>query len=169
MALSEKHENEAWDSDVRTLIHGLDAIDPQEMSDLKQWINEMKTGHSRLSSRWKGRFELSSLLLDEAARIAVPALRERKDDIKPLVTYYIASYHGTLGTSPIKIKEEAIQLLTQYDWPGQRVGAENPAPGRSDGGEGLRDRQAAHFPASWQEGRSSVSCNEPRVSSWYAG
>ena len=43
VALSEKHENEAWDSDVRTLyIHGLDAIDPQEMSDLKQWINEMK-------------------------------------------------------------------------------------------------------------------------------
>lgn len=121
VALSEKHENEAWDSDIRTLyIHGLDAIDPQEMADLKQWINVMKNrAFTMILSLEKDDSNYHPLLLDEeAARIAVPALRERKDDIKPLVTYYIASYHGTLGTSPIKIKDEAIQLLTQYDWPG---------------------------------------------------
>ncbi|MGV2806528.1 hypothetical protein GNF85_23600, partial [Clostridium perfringens] len=83
-------------------------------------MNEMKDrGFTIILSLEKDDSNYHPLLLDEeAARIPVPALRELREDINPLVNYYIASFHGTLGTSPFQIKDEAILLLTQYDWPG---------------------------------------------------
>jgi transcriptional regulator, propionate catabolism operon regulatory protein len=54
----------------------------------------------------------------DSVRVYLPPLRERKEAIRSLATHFIALFHQELGTSPVKIKENAVQLLTQYDWPG---------------------------------------------------
>lgn len=51
---------------------------------------------------------------DKHVRVSVPPLRERKEDIKPLAAYYMADFHGTLGTSPVKLTGDAIKLLEAY-------------------------------------------------------
>jgi transcriptional regulator with GAF, ATPase, and Fis domain len=50
--------------------------------------------------------------------IEIPPLRERKDDIKDLVTYYmneLATYHGVEAKS---FSSECFDVLMKYDWPG---------------------------------------------------
>jgi two-component system response regulator AtoC len=57
--------------------------------------------------------------------ITIPPLRERKEDIPPLVGHFIAKYNGRLkrritGTAP-----EVMSELTSYDWPGNVRELEN--------------------------------------------
>ena len=53
-----------------------------------------------------------------------PALRRRREDIEPLLEYFLskssAAYHHSLLEKPDCriISEEALELLCQYDWPG---------------------------------------------------
>ena len=50
--------------------------------------------------------------------IYLPSLRERKEDIMPLIEHFI-SYHSREFHKPVKhISDTARDLLTQYDWPG---------------------------------------------------
>ena len=48
----------------------------------------------------------------------MPPLRNRSCDIRALAAYLIADSNQRFGTSPIKIKEEALDLLEKYHWPG---------------------------------------------------
>lgn len=50
--------------------------------------------------------------------ISVPALRERKDDIKALIDHYRIKISKSLGIEPKKISKEVINILKKYDWPG---------------------------------------------------
>ncbi|MEW6143694.1 MAG: sigma-54 dependent transcriptional regulator [Thermodesulfobacteriota bacterium] len=57
--------------------------------------------------------------------ITIPPLRERKEDIPPLVGHFIAKYNGRLkrriaGTAP-----EVMTVLMNYDWPGNVRELEN--------------------------------------------
>lgn len=49
--------------------------------------------------------------------IEVPPLRERIDDIRPLVTHFLEKYKKMYGVVKI-ISEEAMMKLIQYNWPG---------------------------------------------------
>jgi transcriptional regulator, propionate catabolism operon regulatory protein len=55
---------------------------------------------------------------DDVIRIPVPALAERKEDLRELVTSFILHFNQTLGTSVIKINEKGLALLNEYSWPG---------------------------------------------------
>jgi len=57
--------------------------------------------------------------------IEVPPLRERKDDIPPLVTRFVASTNRRLGTSIEGVDEDAMAALLAYDWPGNVRELEN--------------------------------------------
>jgi len=57
--------------------------------------------------------------------IEVPPLRERKDDIPPLVTRFVASTNRRLGTSIDGVDEAAMGALLAYDWPGNVRELEN--------------------------------------------
>ncbi len=57
--------------------------------------------------------------------IEVPPLRERKDDIPPLVTRFVASTNRRLGTSIEGVDEGAMGALLAYDWPGNVRELEN--------------------------------------------
>lgn len=48
----------------------------------------------------------------------VPPLRERKDDIKALVDYYIQYYNTILNKNVTGASREAMQILTNYEWKG---------------------------------------------------
>lgn len=50
--------------------------------------------------------------------ITLPPLRERKNDIPILCSYFIQKANQDLSTSVIGISEEAIQSLKEHPWPG---------------------------------------------------
>ncbi len=50
--------------------------------------------------------------------IRIPPLRDRKEDILPLVTSFIRRYNKEMGRNVEEITGEALGFLTDYDWPG---------------------------------------------------
>jgi len=50
--------------------------------------------------------------------LTIPPLRERKEDIPLLVSYFIKQYAEANGRAPQEITDEALKALVQYDWPG---------------------------------------------------
>lgn len=52
------------------------------------------------------------------ARVALPALRERKEDIGGLVSHFIAYYNAHYGRHVEEPTMELMEHLCKYDWPG---------------------------------------------------
>ena len=50
--------------------------------------------------------------------IAVPPLRERREDIPSLVEYFLNRYSGELGVPKPPLADEALESLKNYAWPG---------------------------------------------------
>ncbi|HOW58820.1 MAG TPA: sigma-54 dependent transcriptional regulator [Candidatus Omnitrophota bacterium] len=50
--------------------------------------------------------------------LKVPPLRERKEDIPPLVEAFIRQYASSNAKKIEGIEKHALEILTQYDWPG---------------------------------------------------
>jgi PAS domain S-box-containing protein len=50
--------------------------------------------------------------------ISIPALRERKEDIRPLAYHFLNSLNNKYFKNIEGYSEEAIKFLTRYDWPG---------------------------------------------------
>jgi DNA-binding NtrC family response regulator len=50
--------------------------------------------------------------------IQVPALRERRDDIPPLLAHFLERYSRQHGVPVRAFSPEAVGLLSAYDWPG---------------------------------------------------
>jgi transcriptional regulator with PAS, ATPase and Fis domain len=51
-------------------------------------------------------------------QIEIPPLRERKEDIPPLVSTFLKRFASELGKSEPEIAPEAFQKLLDYSWPG---------------------------------------------------
>ncbi len=56
--------------------------------------------------------------------ITIPPLRERKEDIKPLVEHFLEKFNRKYGRN-IAISKSAIDLLESYEWPGNVRELEN--------------------------------------------
>jgi transcriptional regulator with PAS, ATPase and Fis domain len=63
----------------------------------------------------EGKFRSDLLFRINNFQIHLPPLRERPEDIEPLVEYFLSKY-GPNGR--IKLSAEALQLLMNYSWPG---------------------------------------------------
>ncbi|MCL5961016.1 MAG: sigma-54 dependent transcriptional regulator, partial [Chloroflexi bacterium] len=50
--------------------------------------------------------------------INLPPLRDRKDDISPLVEHFLHKHRYSPDSPPSRISEEALKALYQHDWPG---------------------------------------------------
>jgi two-component system response regulator AtoC len=50
--------------------------------------------------------------------IYLPPLRDRKEDIFPLIEYFVQFYNKKIGRNISNVSNEAIKLLIDYDWPG---------------------------------------------------
>lgn len=50
--------------------------------------------------------------------IAIPPLRERRDDVPPLIEYFLGRYAAEFGIDSPSIAHAAVDFLTNQDWPG---------------------------------------------------
>ena len=50
--------------------------------------------------------------------IVIPPLRDRKEDIHPLVDYFLQDINGRLGTEVEGVSAQAMAVLMAYPWPG---------------------------------------------------
>lgn len=57
--------------------------------------------------------------------VALPALRDRREDIPELVEYFLAQSASNDGSRPPIVTDDALRLLTQYAWPGNVRELEN--------------------------------------------
>ncbi len=53
-----------------------------------------------------------------AVEINIPPLRERKSDVKPLAEFFLKKYARTYNKKLFEFSPQALQLLHEYDWPG---------------------------------------------------
>ncbi len=72
----------------------------------------------------EGRFRQDLLYRLNAVTIHLPALRERREDIRPLAGYFAERTIGS-NARPISFSGEALRLLENYDWPGNIRELEN--------------------------------------------
>jgi two-component system response regulator AtoC len=72
-----------------------------------------------------GRFREDLYYRLNVIRIAMPPLRERKDDIPLLVEHFLDKHRYSASTPPARISEEAMQALIKHDWPGNVRELEN--------------------------------------------
>src|SRR5690606_34432999 len=57
--------------------------------------------------------------------IDTPPLRDRKDDIVPLIDILLKKYGAEYQKPSVRISEEAIELLSRHSWPGNVRELEN--------------------------------------------
>lgn len=57
--------------------------------------------------------------------VHIPALRERRTDIKQLAEVFATKYGRELRRAPLQLTREALRLLEEYDWPGNVRELEN--------------------------------------------
>lgn len=73
----------------------------------------------------EGRFRSDLFYRLNVVHISLPALRDRTDDIPPLVNHFLAKYSEESGRAPIAIHPETLRLLLDYPWPGNIRELEN--------------------------------------------
>ncbi len=66
----------------------------------------------------KGNFREDLFYRIHVFPIVVPPLKERKEDIPLLVLYFLEKYAAKFKRSVMRLTPEALDLLLQYDWPG---------------------------------------------------
>ncbi len=55
----------------------------------------------------------------------IPPLRERPEDIPPLVSHFVRKHHKALGSAATTFAGDAMDILCRYDWPGNVRELEN--------------------------------------------
>ncbi|HZJ83939.1 MAG TPA: sigma 54-interacting transcriptional regulator, partial [Syntrophomonadaceae bacterium] len=76
------------------------------------------TNHSLNDLVRKGEFRKDLLFRLNAFPIFIPPLKERLEDIPPLVENFITQYNFDAGTEIKGITPEALKILSSYYWPG---------------------------------------------------
>lgn len=66
----------------------------------------------------QGRFRKDLYYRLSGVTIALPPLRDRRDDIAELAHYFLFRFNRQLGASLQSISSEALELLQAYPWPG---------------------------------------------------
>lgn len=61
---------------------------------------------------------IDSLNMQEAVRIVLPSLTDRQGDFELLVHQFLTEFHQTLGTQPIKVRDDAMEELKKNHWNG---------------------------------------------------
>lgn len=66
----------------------------------------------------EGRFREDLLYRVRVARVAVPPLRERREDIPLLVSAFLAEIRLSAGKAVAEVSAEAMRILENHSWPG---------------------------------------------------
>ncbi len=65
-----------------------------------------------------GRFRQDLYYRLKVVTIAIPPLRERREDIAPLVSHFVERFNAELGREVRRVAPELLAALRDYDWPG---------------------------------------------------
>jgi PAS domain S-box-containing protein len=65
-----------------------------------------------------GRFRSDLFYRIRVARLSLPPLRQRREDIPSLAASFLAQFATASGKRVTEISQEALRLLMDYDWPG---------------------------------------------------
>lgn len=65
-----------------------------------------------------GQFHRDLYQLLAPLKIHIPPLRERRNDIEDLVHVFISELHPKYGNGVVGIRQDALEVLINYDWPG---------------------------------------------------
>src|SRR5215813_13377900 len=66
----------------------------------------------------EGRFRSDLFYRLKVFPIQLPALRDRKQDIPLLVSYFVTRFSGTMGKKVESVPAAAMEMLKSYSWPG---------------------------------------------------
>ena len=83
------------------------------------------TNHNLANKIKDGSFREDLFYRLNIVSIHIPPLRERKEDILPLIDFFLHKYSQENGKSDIEISKEAIDLLMKYNYPGNVRELEN--------------------------------------------
>lgn len=72
-----------------------------------------------------GKFRLDLFYRLNGFPMLLPALRERKEDIPELVSYFLTELSRKMGKDTVKISADALTQLVNYSWPGNIRELEN--------------------------------------------
>jgi two-component system, NtrC family, response regulator AtoC len=73
----------------------------------------------------EGRFREDLYYRLNVITLELPPLRERKDDIPPLVEHFLEKHRYTPKSAPSRMSQGALEMLMEYDWPGNVRELEN--------------------------------------------
>lgn len=76
------------------------------------------TNHDIEKSVEEKKFRLDLLHRLNTLHIRIPALRERREDIKPLLIYFVDVFKLQFNKPTLKIDKEIFKVLKKYDFPG---------------------------------------------------
>ncbi len=65
-----------------------------------------------------GRFRADLYFRLNVVNLALPALRERRDDVPPLAYYFLKKFAQAMARPVADIAPDALRLLSRYDYPG---------------------------------------------------
>ncbi|MCM3001009.1 PrpR N-terminal domain-containing protein [Paenibacillus cellulositrophicus] len=112
-------EPDEVDAEIKTLhIHALDMMDSSLRAELWRRMDAFQGKGITLIFSMVEEQHLWGAYEDGIVRIHVPALAERKEDIRELVTSFLLYFNQTQGTSAIKMTDKGLALLMDYSWPG---------------------------------------------------
>jgi two-component system, NtrC family, response regulator GlrR len=66
----------------------------------------------------QGRFRPDLYYRLNVVPLALPSLRDRREDIPRLARHFLAKYAGEMGRQGLSLSIQALQVLLSYDWPG---------------------------------------------------
>lgn len=72
-----------------------------------------------------GRFRIDLYYRLNVFPLVMPSLRERKEDIPLLASHFLKKYGSDEGKQPPVLSADAVNMLTQYSWPGNIRELEN--------------------------------------------
>ncbi|WP_163998204.1 sigma 54-interacting transcriptional regulator [Pyxidicoccus caerfyrddinensis] len=85
------------------------------------------TNADLLTETQAGNFRFDLFFRLRVLPIEVPPLRERPEDIPPLLEHFLEHYAAEYGQAPVSFTAEALERLLTYSWPGNVREVENCA------------------------------------------
>ncbi|WP_286230801.1 sigma-54-dependent Fis family transcriptional regulator [Neobacillus mesonae] len=105
----------------------IDQLSPSMQKELSQILTQneaeklqwLASSEDNIEEKMKGG-SFDSVLYAALAelKIQIPPLRERRSDIEDLVHVFISEFHPKYGNKVVGIRQDALEELKNYDWPG---------------------------------------------------